>query len=618
MKKIYLFFFLFCSVSTFALHTTFTSSIYVGDVIGYGPLHNANIPTTTRRVRFINRIDTCPQVEMALTTAEYIFSNDMKTNGIDLITIEAEVFMGNASDLEQDELCKVIVKYTDTIATNIYYPMISQYYYSDIPVLLPMTLYNQIKGFSQGPSMQIILNPNFSYHFETSEVPSGKIDAISIFLRALAIGCGIQSSLNPNSMQFGVSLNGQTYIHAFDAHIYNDSNRTYRDVVTGNISAATFLGGRTLYADGLDEYGTPSISLFNDWEYGVMGFNVTSKTLNTIDADNTYTDDELNDGFYDLLDPNWSYDMEQRNITPYTMALLRGLGWKKDIPVGYNDFANVYNSTLCCSSTILQPNQTYHVWLSQNAILSNVVCKLQGKDSAYVIASDNSSGYLSYNSIPNNVQWKRNPITKNIIGQLHAKASAYNNGIYVEVEKILDVEIPYKPNKPIVQKSEETLSGSINLDLSAFANGSNTYTVTYTGVTYGNTHTFTTTKDALDTILTNISGNQLYNLSIYGTNSQGNSDSYNFTFGFSAHPPLNMTVSVMGTTLRYDLSNNGTIDISDVVISSVQITDPAGLVWMTPTAGSGDPINISSLSRGHYIITVIADGNTYSRVFIKR
>ena len=39
---------------------------------------------------------------------------------------------------------------------------------------------------------------------------------------------------------------------------------------------------------------------------------------------------------------------------------------------------------------------------------------------------------------------------------------------------------------------------------------------------------------------------------------------------------------------------------------------------MTPTAGSGDPINISSLNRGYYFITVIADGNTYSRMFIKR
>ena len=617
MKYFHLFFLILCSAYAFALHTTFTSSIYLNEVSSYSPLHDANMPATIRRVRFINRIDTCPQLEMALEAAECIFSNDMKTNGIDLVTIEAEVLIGNASDMDMDEVCRVIVKYTDTIAANVYYPIMNQYRYSDIPVLLPMTIYNQCKGFSQGPSMQIILNPELSYHFETSEVPSDKIDAISVLLRALAIGCGIQSSLDPNSMQCGVSLNGQTYIHAFDYNIYNDSNRRYSDVVNGNIALTTFLGNRTLYVDDIGVNGTP-ISLYNDWEVGVIGFNVTSKTMNTISPMN-YTLEEVSDGFYDLLDPDWANGLEQRRITPYTMALLGAIGWKKDYPVGLdNNFVNVYNSTLCCSSTILQPNQTYHVWLSPYSSLSNVFCKLHGKDSTYIIASDNNSGYFSYNSIPTNIQWKRNPVTKNIIGQLQAKASAYSNGVCVEMEKILDVEMPYKPNKPIVQKSEETANGFINLDLSAFANGSNTYTVTYTGVTYGDTHSFTITKDALDTILTNISGNQLYNLSIYGINNQGNSDSYNFTFGFSAHPVLNMTISVMGNILRYDLSNNGTIDISDVVINSVQITDPAGLVWLSPNAGSGDPINISSLSRGYYIITVVADGNTYSRMFIKR
>lgn len=79
-----------------------------------------------------------------------------------------------------------------------------------------------------------------------------------------------------------------------------------------------------------------------------------------------------------------------------------------------------------------------------------------------------------------------------------------------------------------------------------------------------------------------------------------------------------MSVWVNGNTLTYDLSNNGTIDISDVVISSVQIADPNGYVWLTPNAGSGDPINISSLARGYYIITVVADGENYSRMFIKR
>ena len=189
---------------------------------------------------------------------------------------------------------------------------------------------------------------------------------------------------------------------------------------------------------------------------------------------------------------------------------------------------------------------------------------------------------------------------------------------YIQQDKVLNIEIPYKPNRPIIQKTENTSNGNITLNLNAFANGSNTYTVTYTGVTYGDTHTFTTTADILDTILTNIPGNQLYNVSLYGTNNEGNSSVCNFTFGFSAHPPLNMTISVIGSILRYDLSSNGTIDISDVVISSVKISDSSGVIWATPNAGSGDPIDISSLSRGFYILTVVADGTPYSRMFIKR
>jgi len=108
-------------------------------------------------------------------------------------------------------------------------------------------------------------------------------------------------------------------------------------------------------------------------------------------------------------------------------------------------------------------------------------------------------------------------------------------------------------------------------------------------------------------------------MSIYGTNNHGNSNSYNFTFGFSAQPTLTLTTSVQGNILTYDLSSNGTIDISDVVISSVQITDANGNIWLTPnSAGSGDPISISSLLRGYYILTVVADGHSYSRMFIKR
>lgn len=57
-----------------------------------------------------------------------------------------------------------------------------------------------------------------------------------------------------------------------------------------------------------------------------------------------------------------------------------------------------------------------------------------------------------------------------------------DNG-YVEKEKVCAIEIPYRPNRLLVQRSESTTNGFKTLDLKAFANGSETYTITYTGVT---------------------------------------------------------------------------------------------------------------------------------------
>lgn len=50
----------------------------------------------------------------------------------------------------------------------------------------------------------------------------------------------------------------------------------------------------------------------------------------------------------------------------------------------------------------------------------------------------------------------------------------------------------------------------------------------------------------------------------------------------------------------------------------MQITNVQGEVKLTSQAGSGEPINVSSLARGTYILTVVADGTTYSRTFVKR
>jgi len=621
MKKILFILIIVYCIPSFAIHTTITSSIYTTDD-GHGFVqNNLPIPTSIRRVRFINLLDSCPEAEIALTAAEYIFSDVMKNEGIDLVPLNATVIWGEASDFAIDELCQVSIVYTDTTKFNAYYYEFDQYSDMAMPILIPISMYYQCLGKSYGPCMHIKLNPNIPYHFNTSDTPLDKYDAVTILLRALAMGCGIQSTLNPVTMEFGLTQNGQTYISAFDSRIYNDLNATCFDVISGDISILTFLLNRSIYTEGINQTYPLllPVKLYNDWENGLIGTNVTSYTANTISPD-IYTEDELEDDFYDLLDPFLSTGIAQHTITKYTMAILRGMGWQKTIPVGLDDeLNNLYSCTLTCSNTLLLPDNYYSIGLSHNIQLQNAVCKLQSMDSSYNVGTFN--GYplsFSYHSVPSNIQWKRNPTTKNIIGQIQGNAILYLDGHTYESTKTYDIEIPYKPNKPLIQKSESTSNGYITLNLKAFANGSNNYTVTYTGVTYGDVHSFITTANSIDTILNNIPSNQLYNISIYGTNNEGNSDSYNFTFGFSAHPTLNMTVSVNGNILRYDLSNNGTIDISDVTISSVKITKPNGLIVSSPVAGSGDPINISMLERGFYILTVIADGNTYSRQFYKR
>ncbi len=624
MKKIVLFLFLICSDYLFAFQSTLTTSIYADEVGVQNNQTSTNFPTIVRRVRFINQLDTCSDVEIALAAANAIFSSKMAAEGIDLVTIEAVVEMGSDPlQFDIDELCKVSVVYSDTLIENSLYYYFNKYIYSEFPVLIPKTIQNQCGRNVGGPSITIQLNPTVDYYYGTSlDVPANKYDAVTVLLRALAIGCGIQSTLNPNTMQFGKSDGAQTYISVFDAHIYNDAKYTFSDVASGNISPACFLANKYIYAEGFsDMNGVDSmpVLLYNDWEIGIQGTNVTYNTLNAINPF-IYSDEEYEDGFYDLLDPELPSGYAQRTVTQYTMSILRGIGWIKTIPVGpeASSLFDFYNSKLICSSNTLHPDYTYTVELSNNNYLDDIYCEIESMDSTYIIGTITNGNEFSYHSIPEDVQWRRDPTTKNIIGHFHGTTSILLEETYYEVEKMCDIEIPYKPNSIHYQKAESTTDGYISLHLSAFANGSSTYTINYTGVTTHDNYTFTTTTNALDTILEGIPGTQLYNMSIYGSNSEGNSDTCYLSFGFSAHPMLNMAVSVNGNILRYDLSYNGTVNLSELTINSVQITDQYGGSYTTPQVGSGEPINISSLTRGYYILTVIADGNTYSRMFMKR
>ena len=91
-----------------------------------------------------------------------------------------------------------------------------------------------------------------------------------------------------------------------------------------------------------------------------------------------------------------------------------------------------------------------------------------------------------------------------------------------------------------------------------------------------------------------------------------------FTMGASVIPPLYLNVIVHGSIMQYYLDSNHSQNIPCVNISSVVVTNPQGLIYITSNASPGDEINISSLSRGYYILSVVANGSTYSKIFYKR
>ena len=305
------------------------------------------------------------------------------------------------------------------------------------------------------------------------------------------------------------------------------------------------------------------------------------------------------------------------------MAMLRYLGWEYDFLVGAgSDLYDLYNCQLQGVNTILSPNTSYLFSLDKNGIIleSDTHCELQTTDSLYTIGSTTISGpgicSFSYTNLPSNVQWRRNPVTKNIIGQIVGTASLFFGSTDTNT-KICDIEIPYKPNKPIVHRSESVSQNNVLLDLSAFANGSNTYTISYTGLGDGIPHIETITANAIDTIYS-LPATQLYDFTIYGTNSQGNSDSYNFTMGASVVPDLYLNASISGTNLRYYLDANHSQNLPCVNISSVTLNTIGGLLLLSSNALPGEAINISSLPRGYFVLSVVANGQTYSKLMYKR
>lgn len=628
MKKLYLtFIVVLCAAYSYGFKTTITSTIrgYQSNNSPAIQVGNATSGSFQRKVYFDNGVSHMPELSIALREAEKIFSKTMRQELIDLVDIHAEVLTSD-EPMDATELCKVQVEYTDTLYYNTFYKFgdfvaTGSHY---LGILFPSTMTNQTRGASDKASIKIYLNPNLQYHCDTTLASSNEYDVVTILLRALAIGCGIQSSIDctkdPVADLQGVHSGGYTYITAYDSQIFNDSAYTYADVALGNVSILDFLLNHEIYSHYYySDYpiNENRLQLHNDWYEGLWE-TLTNNTINNVDYF-SYTDDEIQAGFCDLLDADLPSGLSIREVTPYTLSLLRQIGWIKMVATGEAPELNaLYNSSLTCSSNILLKDHQYFLSNpSNNVDLEAFTCKLFSNDSTFVIGNVQDNMFW-YSSIPEGIQWQRNPVTKNILGQFQAEAYMFYDGEFVTQPKSYDIEIPYKPNKPIVQRSEITENDYIQLHLKAFADGSNTYTVSYTGATYSDTHTFTISANILDTTILDIPATQLYNMTVSGSNNVGTSDTYNFTFGFSANPPLTLRVLTGIGTIRYLFTTSANTTIYDIPINSVNIIDASGHLMLSSTALPGEQISVSSLPNGRYSLIVFTDENTYIRSFMKR
>lgn len=612
---------LFCA-QIWAFSTIIPTYIRVDTTISSQPSSfNGNIPSGPRRVHFVNHATELPKLELAMEEASKIFTASMLQNWFPMMDIYAEVSL---DDLGPDSsiVCEVDVVYSDTIDNLENYPRLSSLMYgSSYNVLVPMALSNQTRGLDQNISMFIKLRNNVTFHISTDSATNYSYDATTILLLALAKGCGIQSTFNRQTLDVGI-LDGSTrYINAYDAQIYNENNHTLSNIADGTISAFNFFNGKAIYALGYDEDLLPkTIHLKNILENSPNTPSpFASIRLDQIAMD-VYTEDDIENELIDLLDPELTGRECIREVTPYTLDLLRGIGWMYDIPLGNNLFAPLHNSIIQCSSSVLLPNNTYTITTTGSGVsYSNMVCEIESFDSTYVIANINPyTKTFSYSSLPDDVQWKRNSITKNIIGRIKANAYMFIDGTYKSMQKSYEIEIPYRPNRPLVNRNETSDNNYIYLDLSAFANGSETYTITYVGLTDMISHSFNVTQYSIDTVLL-LPATQYYDITIYGSNTNGVSNSFSFTAGASIQPEYYLNLSVFGNSLYYTVTSSNPNFPSSINVGAITISSLIGSPLIYTNASIGDEIDISSLPRrNYYLFSTTINGQVYSKRFYKR
>lgn len=265
------------STTQLCAYTTTISSYVYPDQTGIPGTYQSSgtIPTHIKRVT-INNLTDIPDFQTAMDAASYIFSDAMSKMGIDLVNILAEVTLENFN-INSDAICRVDIVYTDTIDDISDYHQFSPYCYEynnnyiyPYPVLVPKAMSDQTRRENHGVGMQIRLNSSIPFHGDVTNCPEDKYDLITILLRALAMGCGIQSTFDASSLSLGIENGEDIYINAFDTQIFNENNVPLYRVIAGDLSLSSFLIGKHIYAEGCPNNSgsdTVIIELFNMWKY---------------------------------------------------------------------------------------------------------------------------------------------------------------------------------------------------------------------------------------------------------------------------------------------------------------------------------------------------------------
>ena len=571
---------------------------------------DAAASSSIRKCAIIRNRSNSAKLEMAKKIAEDIFSSEMTRMMINLPDpITAIVEFGEPSQFDgENEICKVEIQYLDEMPAFFpYYPHIGESGYTYTNCLYPLALVNlanQGEYLENEPCMTIYINPDNNYYYgeDPDGIASDQYDMVTVILRGLVVGCGFQSSFDigaDGELSIGKDHKGNEYLTAFDARLYNGFHEPITDYVWNNRDFRTFLATNV--------YGPKNIELHNEL-LACPDCLPTKAILNTI----SYCD-ENNDPI-ELMSPSLYKGTVVRKITHNTEKVLNGLGWMFDVVVSDDEYIPKGEIN---GNSVLRANNNYTFNATGDHIAANMSCNLFCADSTYVLASGETNNLqVSFSALPDN-DWRRNPLNNRIMGRVKAEETISVDGRTLTVISTLPIEIPYRPNLPVCEFTENEDGDSLNVSIKAFSDGSDKYIVTYTPITPGITTRDTIEADMLDYVTHNLPLSQQYGISVAGLNSEGTSTAVHKLVG-NVGTPLTMYVTASTNYITYYFRENGNA-VPDLEISSVKIMDASGIFIQNCNAAQNEQIDTSVLTSqtAYLLVVTLTDGRQFARQFMK-